>query len=371
MGVKKKYIEKIYDYVFVTHLPSFYKINLYQQLTKKYKLLIIFVGQSSTQRTQDFTTQMADNDLTFDYYFLNICAFESRNKLKSLLKLFLFIRNIRSKSYVLGGWDLPEYWLIAFLKSKQYNYLALESSIFESGLEGVKKYIKKIFLSRMQGVLYSGLPHRALLEHLGYSNIMIQTGGVGLMARTKPDFNQNHSPTNNAKQPTRFLYVGRLAPEKNIALLVRVFQRFHALKLTIVGDGPLRAELVQCAQGSSNIQILGHIPQAQLSNIYLSHDVFILPSIREPWGLVVEEALYHGLPVIASDKVGAGAAMITAYQTGVIFDPDSADNLVKAIEYTLHHYDTLRDNIRKIDFDARDIAQIQSYNKIINKQAIP
>ena len=51
------------------------------------------------------------------------------------------------------------------------------------------------------------------------------------------------------------------------------------------------------------------------------------PSLYEPWGLVVEEALFRGLPVIASDKVGSAADMVTALETGAVFSPVSYTHL--------------------------------------------
>lgn len=68
-----------------------------------------------------------------------------------------------------------------------------------------------------------------------------------------------------------------------------------------------------------NIRFLGHVPNDSLPEIYERHDVFILPSRYEPWGLVVEEALFRGLPVIASDKVGSAADMVAALETGAVF----------------------------------------------------
>lgn len=357
MSSNEHIFTKVFDYVFVTHLPSFYKINLYNQLAKTHRVFVIFIGQASVSRTNDFTEQ----EKNFDFVILNTGAFEGRSVFKSLSMLWQLLAKLHYQRIIVGGWDLPEYWLIALLKTKRKNYLALESSIFESHTIGSKALIKKFFLKRMNGVFYSGIPHRQLLESLNYQGEMIQTGGVGLMhmAQTFTD----KSVENEHLERNRFLYVGRFASEKNIELLLQVFKKFPHYQLTLVGDGPLREKINQAK--TDNIRVLGHVHYQALAEVYRQHDIFILPSLKEPWGLVVEEALFYGLPVIASQHVGASMDMIEAYRVGRLFNPVSALDFENAIKWTIENYTALRENISKIDFHARATQQVESYTKTL------
>ncbi|MCS5707715.1 glycosyltransferase family 4 protein [Candidatus Berkiella cookevillensis] len=353
-----KIMRDIFDYVFVTHLPSFYKINLYNQLAKTHRVFVVFIGQASVSRANDFTEQ----EKNFDSVTLNTGAFEGRSVFKSLSALWQLLAKLRYQKIIVGGWDLPEYWLIALLKAKKKNYLALESSIFESHTIGSKALIKKFFLKRMKGVFYSGIPHRQLLEVLNYQGEMVQTGGVGLMHMAQMLVDK---PVENEDwiRKKRFLYVGRLAPEKNIELLLQVFKNFPHYQLTLVGDGPLREKIKQTK--TDNIHVLGHVHYQTLADIYHQHDIFILPSFKEPWGLVVEEALFHGLPVIASHRVGASMDMIEAYGVGRLFNPVSALELEEAMKWTIENYTALCERIAKIDFQARATQQVKSYTKTV------
>lgn len=352
-----KIMRDIFDYVFVTHLPSFYKINLYNQLAKTHRVFVIFIGQASVSRTNDFTQQQKN----FDFLILNTGAFEGRSVFKSLSKLWQLLAKLRYQKIIVGGWDLPEYWLIALLKTKKKNYLALESSIFESHTIGSKALIKKFFLKRMQGTFYSGIPHRQLLESLNYQGEMTQTGGVGLMHMTQ--MLRDKPVKNKDVMRNRFLYVGRFASEKNIELLLQVFKNLPHYQLTLVGDGPLREKISQAK--TDNIRVLGHVHYQALAEIYRQHDIFILPSLKEPWGLVVEEALFYGLPVIASHRVGASIDMIEAYGVGRLFNPASALELEDAIKWTIENYTALCERIAKIDFQARATQQVESYTKTV------
>jgi glycosyltransferase involved in cell wall biosynthesis len=101
-------------------------------------------------------------------------------------------------------------------------------------------------------------------------------------------------------------YVGRLAAEKNPQLLVRAFRAIRtvqpSVKLVIVGDGPLRAEL---AQSLPEAVFAGMRHGTDLGAHYASADLFLFPSITETFGNVVTEALACGLPVMAYDYAAA------------------------------------------------------------------
>lgn len=110
-----------------------------------------------------------------------------------------------------------------------------------------------------------------------------------------------------------------------------------------------------------NVFLKGYVPNTELHRLYHSHDIFILPSLKEPWGLVVEEALYYGLPVIVSQRVGCAQDWIEEYQVGCVFDPVDNHAMEEAILWAASHYHVLCDQIKHIDFAKRDHRQVQQY----------
>jgi len=106
------------------------------------------------------------------------------------------------------------------------------------------------------------------------------------------------------------LFVGRLEKEKGVRVLLDAWRRAELgddAVLALAGDGPLRSEV---ARQPPDVQALGFVPRDHLPALYAAADVLVLPSIRtetflEPWGLVVNEAMHQGTPVITSDAVGA------------------------------------------------------------------
>mgnify|MGYP001294791286 CR=1 FL=1 len=103
------------------------------------------------------------------------------------------------------------------------------------------------------------------------------------------------------------LYVGRLAPEKNIPLLVKSWQQlrheYPGLQLVLVGDGPLRETL---QRDCPDIHFAGIRTGTELAQYFASADLFVFPSLTETFGLVTLEAMASGLPVVAFDVAAAG-----------------------------------------------------------------
>jgi glycosyltransferase involved in cell wall biosynthesis len=104
--------------------------------------------------------------------------------------------------------------------------------------------------------------------------------------------------------PVRYLFVGQLIPRKGVPELLDAFSQLSEGELYVAGDGPLRPLVTQAAE-SGRVTYLGQIDRPALQELYADSDVLVLPSHYEVWGLVINEALEHGLPVIATQAVGA------------------------------------------------------------------
>ncbi len=122
------------------------------------------------------------------------------------------------------------------------------------------------------------------------------------------------------------VFVGQLQPWKGVRELVSAFAGLErpSLHLSLVGNGPLEQELRDLARRDPRILFVGHVPQEGLPDILRRARCLVLPSTttaahREAWGLVVNEAMHAGLPVVASDAVGAAAhGLVADGQTGLV-----------------------------------------------------
>jgi glycosyltransferase involved in cell wall biosynthesis len=117
--------------------------------------------------------------------------------------------------------------------------------------------------------------------------------------------------------------------------LIRCFAAARARgsksSLVLVGDGPLRHRLesqVLEAGLEPCVRFAGMKSTSELLPYYAFAHAFVLPSRREPWGLVVNEALAAGLPVIVSNRCGCASDLVAHGSNGFLFDADREEELV-------------------------------------------
>jgi len=130
----------------------------------------------------------------------------------------------------------------------------------------------------------------------------------------------------------RLLYVGHLLEGKGVHLLLGALARWHrsnpnqSCELSIVGDGPMRKELEQLATVSGvKVRFLGSVPFERLRSVYASADIFVFPTLSDTWGVVVNEALAAGMPVLGSQLSQAVNELVVDGRNGWIFRPDRSE----------------------------------------------
>ncbi|MBE3593527.1 MAG: glycosyltransferase family 1 protein [Candidatus Carbobacillus altaicus] len=165
---------------------------------------------------------------------------------------------------------------------------------------------------------------------------------------------------------TVYLYVGRLAVEKDLdilkdALLAIPDEALHNMLFLFVGDGPLRAGLEQALQGKP-VRFLGFRKGKELANLYALADWFVFPSSTETFGNVVLEALASGTPVIGVNAGGV-KELIRHDENGFLLPPRNADALKDALINL-----AVRSGIRhRLRTGARNSALLRSWDAIFDR----
>jgi glycosyltransferase involved in cell wall biosynthesis len=143
-----------------------------------------------------------------------------------------------------------------------------------------------------------------------------------------------------ADEHLALLFSGKLVARKGPDLLLRVVKRLSAdlrrrVVVLFLGDGELREPLRELAgiEPCTEARFLGFQNQHALSRYYHAADLMVLPSREsETWGLVVNEALHHGIPCVVSDRVGSAPDLIESGITGEVFTAGSEQSLTGALE---------------------------------------
>ncbi|WP_141430694.1 glycosyltransferase family 1 protein [Bacillus sp. 03113] len=205
------------------------------------------------------------------------------------------------------------------------------------------------------------------LELQGFHSLSIWGRGV--------DCNQFHPNKNsmflrdkyNIKEKHIVLYVGRLAPEKDICTLTNIIEHFpeklqKEVHWLIVGNGPSYEELDAQMNEKENVTLTGYLMGDELSQAYASADLFVFPSATETFGNVVLEALASGTPAIVADAGGV-KEIVMDNATGKVCPPKDHQAFIRAIMELLEN----EKKLRRMELEARNFALQQSWDTILDQ----
>lgn len=149
------------------------------------------------------------------------------------------------------------------------------------------------------------------------------------------------------KEKNLILYVGQFIERKGLIYLLRAFNKLSSemdnIALALLGYGPLKSELEEYVGKNklTNVYLLKHVEVNRMPRVYVMADIFVLPSYEETWGLVINEAMASGLPVITTEKVGSSADLVRNGLSGYVVKEKSTKALYKSIKNILSSADLL------------------------------
>lgn len=230
------------------------------------------------------------------------------------------------------GWSNREYLKIAryFNKKKSIPVISPIDTQFSKRL---KQYLGFIFSfiyikSAFSHIWVPGYRQYEFARLLGYSrkNIIFNSLSADVELFEKVTLIQKED-----RYPKRFLFVGRFHSVKGLDLLINTWDSIkdkNGWVLTLIGNGPEKKNL----QSIKNIEILDFLDQKYLVKMAQESGCFILPSLYEPWALVIHEFACAGLPIICSDACGASDTFVVNGFNGYNFRAGNKDDLKCKIE---------------------------------------
>ena len=245
------------------------------------------------------------------------------------------LRQSRPDVVAVNGWGMRDAVLAhLWCQIRQIPRIVVsDSQAMDFSRPALKESIKRIVLRGTDSAFVAGGPQRRYAITLGVPASQISLGCDVVD-------NAHFEPAQRQRQPGgyRLLSVARFSEEKNLLSAGRAFMRFVAARpssepwsWSIAGYGPLAAE-IQALAGSSagRIRLLGAVDYDQLPAMYAAADLFWQPSLREPWGLAVNEAMAAGLPVLVSARCGCQEDLVTD-RIGWTFDPLDEHGMVQML----------------------------------------
>lgn len=154
----------------------------------------------------------------------------------------------------------------------------------------------------------------------------------------KPQFLENPpEPLPWRQRESKAVFIGRLYAAKGVHILIDSWKKWgkDAVPLEIIGDGPMKSELISVARASdaaSSISFLGNLSYAEAMKRLSSAKLLIVPSLCfEGFPMVVQEAYAYGVPVAASN-IGSLPHLVAENRTGALFVPGNAENLLASVQ---------------------------------------
>ena len=246
------------------------------------------------------------------------------------------------EAVAIPGWAEP--WALAALAwCLEHGVPAVvmsETTAFDAPRRAHKEAVKRRLLALFSAGLAGGRPHRDYLVALGLTPARVFTGydvvDNAYFARHAADA----APIDGL--PIRsFLASNRFVEPKNLERLLEAFATYRreagadAWGLVLLGDGPLRAALEarRAALGlEGSVRMPGFQQYAALPAFYAQAGGFVHASTTEPWGLVVNEAMACGLPVLVSNRCGCAADLVAEGRNGWTFDPHDVAAMAAAMQ---------------------------------------
>lgn len=220
-------------------------------------------------------------------------------------------------------------------------FLRCEATDHVAGSVGIKRFIRELlvkFLLRLtDDVLYIGTNNKKFYMKRGVDPKKLKfmpyvVDNMAMANYSVQEANQLKSKYElNGK--TVILYASKFISRKNPDLLVDSFLKMNndSAVLIMVGNGELEADLKIRAKGKEKSIIFpGFINQKELKAYYAIADIFVLPSIDETWGLVINEAMCSGTAIISTRQVGAAIDLIDE-RNGRVIDKVSVETLTDAL----------------------------------------
>jgi glycosyltransferase involved in cell wall biosynthesis len=333
--------------VIVTEIISPYRIPLFNALAQNpdVDLHVIFLGDTDPKLRQ---WQVYKQEINFSYQVLP--SWRKRiGKYNALLNFGIqkALEQSAPEVVLCGGYSYIASWqALRWARRNRVRFLLWS----ESNLQDMRRryrfveFLKKQFLKRSDGFV---VPGRSALEYLraqgiGESRISIAPNAVDndLFAKAAESARRNAlALRRELALPDRyFLFVGRLVREKGIFELLSAYlnlseQLRREIGFVFVGDGEARQELQSFGSSISpgNVRFVGFVQREQLGAYYGLAAALVLPTYTDTWGMVVNEAMACGLPVIVSRAAGCAADLVHENRNGLLVTTRDVHSLETAI----------------------------------------
>lgn len=354
----------------LTEIIAPYRVPVFNALARHsgIELHVIFMARTDRSLRE---WRIYENEIQFPYEVLP--SWRRRIGSHNILlntRVVQALERSRPDAVVCGGYNYLASWqALHWARRNDVQFLLWsESTITDHRRQsGLVEALKKIFLRRCDAFV---VPGKSALQYLetfraARQSIFLARNAVDsvLFARLASDAcTKAVQLRRQLALPERyFLYVGRLVREKGVLDLLAAYGRLaeelrQQIGLVIAGDGTLRPELESAARDiyPGTVYLAGFVHREELPIYYGLAECLVMPTHADTWGLVVNEAMACGLPVICTSAAGCAPDLVQ--ENGILTEPGNVDQLHAAMSGL-----ACDDELRR-DMAEKSAALIQDYS---------
>ncbi len=328
-------------------LWSKYKGGVFSQVYVQSKARGIGTSFIQIAETDDERVALGDVDLSYHQYPFRLLfrgAYGHPSLWRRVVTLVQDVLQNSSDLVVMPGYHRVEYWAMLFvcIVLRRKRAVFCDSTEFDRPKANWRELAKRLFFSGCDGFFCYGIRSKEYLMKYGADESKIvfrcQAAALPHGYDARDVLARYLAPARGASKVHRFTYVGRLAIEKGINDLLEAFAAVHAkvsnARLDLVGAGPLRTELVARVSElklEHVVSFLGAKNIDEFAELFIESTALVLPSHSEPWGLVVNEAMSYGCPVVVSNVCGCAPDLVVDGVTGYSFEVGDVEALSRAM----------------------------------------
>lgn len=341
-----------------------YRVHMNRRISRElpqYELLVIVTHGATNvpwplvEATTFRVVRIGDDDHT-DGQEKAISAYRAWKKGRALISI---LERDRVAAVVIEGYnDLTRLMALRWARRANIPRFVFGDSNIDCDVQSLtrgaaKRMVLRVILRQATGVFACGDAGRLYFERYGVTPSRIflvpyDSDYDAIAAMPRADVDRLARTLGLAEGRRRILFCGRFAPEKRVDLLIAAFVSLAPQNpdwdLVLVGVGPLRDTLLAAVQPllSSRVKWLPFMQRPeQLAAIYRSSRILVLPSDREPWGIVVTEAAAAGLALVTAQGVGAARELVAEGETGYLFTRGDSDDLARSLAKAMADCDRL------------------------------
>ena len=344
--------------LYLTNIPSPYRVEFFNELTKYMDVTVAFELRNAKNR--DEAWQRGEN-YKFKAVFMKPLI--TRTESAYCPEVFKLLTEFKNDIIVVGGYATPTGMAaILYLKANKIHFYLNCDGGFISDDSLLKKKIKTFFIGSANYYLSTGVGADKYLVYYGakkeriyhYSFSSLREEDIEVTAKIKEEKLKLRNLLGICEEKM-VVFVGSFIHRKGIDILLKACKDLEDTAVVLVGGSDISAYTdIVSGKLKEHIYPVGFKNKEEIKKYYQAADLMVLPTREDIWGLVVNEAMAQGLPIVTTNRCLAGLSLVENDKNGYVVPVEDVNAVKDAIEKVIE-----RDNVLK--FGKKSLEKIRNY----------